>query len=82
MRTTLTLDDDVAIRLEKLRDERGDSFKAVVNEMLRRGLDEAERPHPERPRYRIETVELGECRFPNIDKTADVLAWAEGDDHK
>ena len=82
MRTTLTLDDDVAIRLEKLRDERGESFKAVVNEMLRRGLDDADRPQPKRPRYRIKTHDAGRCSLPNIDKIADVLAWAEGEDYK
>ncbi len=81
MRTTLTLDDDVAIRLEKLRDERGESFKAVVNDVLRRGLDDADRPQPDRPRYRIESVDLGAPDFPSIDKVADVIAWAEGDDH-
>ena len=40
MRTTLTIDDDVAVRLQRLRNERGDSLKAVVNEALRRGLEQ------------------------------------------
>ena len=38
MRTTLTLDDDLAVRLRELARSRGVSFKEVVNETLRRGL--------------------------------------------
>jgi hypothetical protein len=82
MRTTLTIDDDVAIRLERMRDERGESFKSVVNEVLRRGLKDVDRPHAERPPYRIKPHDAGRCYLPKLDKTADVLAWAEGDDFK
>lgn len=39
MRTTLTLDDDNAVRLERLRKERDLSLKDVVNDAIRRGLD-------------------------------------------
>ena len=38
MRTTLTLDDDLAERLADLARESRKPFKAVVNETLRRGL--------------------------------------------
>lgn len=38
MRTTLTLDDDLAARLRELAHRRGMSFRAVLNEVLRRGL--------------------------------------------
>jgi Ribbon-helix-helix protein, copG family len=38
MRTTLTLDDDVAAALERLRKSRDASLKDLVNEALRRGL--------------------------------------------
>ena len=41
MRTTLTLDPDVADRLRALARERGLPFKQVVNAVLRRGLDDA-----------------------------------------
>ena len=45
MRTTLTLDDDVAAALERLRRARDASLKDVVNEVLRGGLSElAARP--------------------------------------
>ncbi len=82
MRTTLTIDDDVAVRLEKLRHQRDDSFKAIVNDLLRRGLGELDRPGDGRPEYRTAPHASGRCRLPNLDKLADVLAWAEGDDFK
>ena len=44
-------------------------------------------PEPEkgvvsRPRYRIEPVDLGHCLLPRLDKTAAVIAFAEGEDHR
>jgi hypothetical protein len=50
MRTTVTLDPDVAARLNKLAAERGTSFNATVNATLRVGLDTwtaATRPYGE-----------------------------------
>lgn len=38
MRTTLTIDDDLAIRLRETARERGLPFKRVVNDALRAGL--------------------------------------------
>jgi hypothetical protein len=40
MRTTLSLDDDVAAVLDGLRETRGESLKVLVNEALRRDLKE------------------------------------------
>jgi hypothetical protein len=40
MRITLTLDDDVAAALERVRRTRNASLKDVVNDALRRGLNE------------------------------------------
>ena len=37
MRTTVTLDDDVAALIESERARTGESFRAVVNRLLRRG---------------------------------------------
>jgi hypothetical protein len=38
MRTTLTLDDDLAERLKEIARQGGQSFKEVTNEVIRRGL--------------------------------------------
>ena len=48
MRTTLTLDADVAARLKRLRQRRDARFKDVVNAALREGL----RVMEEKPRPR------------------------------
>jgi len=37
MRTTITLDDDVAALIESERARSGESFRATVNRLLRRG---------------------------------------------
>lgn len=41
MRTTLTLDEDVAAKLKSLARRSGRAFREVVNETLRRGLASA-----------------------------------------
>jgi len=68
MRTTLTLDDDVAAELKKVAYERGESFKRVVNEALRAGLAAAHAPLRSR-RYRLEPTSMGAVRPEvNLDK--------------
>ncbi len=64
MRTTITLEPDIAARLRRLAAERGTSFKSTVNATLRAGL-EAERGAA-RP-YREETRSLG--AQPGVDLT-------------
>lgn len=44
MRTTLTIDDDLAALLRKRARQLGISFKEVVNRSIRTGLGEAARP--------------------------------------
>lgn len=83
MRTTLTLEDDVAARLEKLRDERRDeSFKDIVNDIMRRGLNDVERGALARVPYRTQPARLGRCLVPSIDNTWGVIARVEGEWHK
>lgn len=48
MRTTLTIDDDIAASLKTLARGTGRSFKAAVNDMLRHGLLTGEKPISER----------------------------------
>jgi Arc/MetJ family transcription regulator len=75
MRTTLTLDDDVAATLERLRRNRRAGLKQLINEALRRGLKEMGR----RRRPREHTVALGRLRVPSIDNIGEVLAIVEGE---
>lgn len=82
MRTTLTLDDDVAVRIERLRKERDASLKEIVNGLLRKALDDAQQGPGERPKVDIRVFNVGSCALPNVDKIADVLAFAEGEDYR
>jgi hypothetical protein len=77
VRTTLTLDDDVAARLQSESRRSGRSFKDVVNDCLRRGL-EARRPSaPARP-FRIEPRPLGVRPGLDYDNVGDLLEQIEG----
>ena len=55
MRTTLTLDDDVASELRERMRRDGRSMKDLVNDLLRRGLRSGDAPLPGREPVRIET---------------------------
>jgi hypothetical protein len=77
MRTTLTLDDDVAAQLRRVLKARQATFKEVVNEALREGLKQLDRPPPRRT-YRTPAVSLGRCLLGSVDDVAEALATAEG----
>ena len=79
MRTTLTLDDDVAALLKRVLAGRKDGLKAVVNEALRQGLRRLGASPERKVRYQTPSVDTGHCLLPNIDHVADVLAVTEGD---
>lgn len=82
MRTTLTLDDDVAVSLERLRKARGESLRDLVNEALRRGLREVNARPKKREQRRTKSVALGRCRLASVDNVSEALAIAEGDSFK
>lgn len=54
MRTTLTLDDDVADKLKRLAEQRRVPFRRVVNELLRRALS-GQGPRRRSEPFRVET---------------------------
>lgn len=65
MRTTVTLDPDIAAKLKQTARERGISFKEALNANVRRGLASGEASA--RP-YRIRTRGLGVKPGVNLDK--------------
>ena len=78
MRTTLTLDDDVAVRLERLR-RQGRTLKEVVNEALRAGLDALEQSPSVRRKSYTEPVDI-QLLVPNIDDVWGVLDAVDSPD--
>jgi hypothetical protein len=73
MRTTVTLDPDVAAWLQRAARERGVSFKAVLNDAVRRGLG----GQPVRRRYRTPSRDMGLRTGIDIDKALTMAAADE-----
>lgn len=82
MRTTLTIDDDVAAALERLRRSEDKSLKEVVNQTLRRGLNQINAPAKPRKPFRTRSVSLGRCLIGDIVSVSEAIALGEGEDHK
>jgi hypothetical protein len=82
MRTTLTLDDDVASVLERLRKSRGASLKQLVNEALRRGLKDMTGRTKQRATVRTRSATLGRLRISGIDNVTEALTAAESESYK
>ena len=82
MRTTLTLDEDVAQALDRLRRERGVRYRELVNDLLRRGLAaeaEGTRTAERHEAYAIEPAD-GKPRLASLDDVAECLEITEGRD--
>ena len=81
MRTTLTLDPDVAAKAKKGAVQLGKPFKEVVNAALRIGLDQVLKPPAARP-YRTKPHPMGLREGFSYDNVSELLAHAEGEDFK
>jgi hypothetical protein len=78
MRTTLTLDDDVAAKLRAESRRTGRPFRDVVNETLRRGLA-SRRVTSRRRSFKVEARDLGELKPGlSLDNVADLIEQVEG----
>jgi len=82
MRTTMTLDDDVAARLAQVAKKRRQPLKIVVNAALRAGLTELDRPDAARPPFRTTGFALGPSVVGSLDDVEGVLARVEGEPHR
>jgi Arc/MetJ family transcription regulator len=72
MRTTLSLDDDVAAAVQRLREERHIGLSEAVNELIRVGLAAPAR----RPAFQQRTANLG-LRV-DVSSVADALEHLDG----
>jgi plasmid stability protein len=78
MRTTLTLDDDVAAKLKTESRRAGRSFRETVNETLRRGLA-SRRVATRRPSFKIAARDLGDLKPGlSLDNVAELIERVEG----
>ncbi len=58
MRTTLTIDDDIAVLVEQEQRRTGDSFKGTVNRLLRFGLMNSREKAATKP-FEVTPIPLG-----------------------
>jgi hypothetical protein len=73
---TVTLDKDVAARIERLKKTR--PFKQLVNDALRAGLDQIEAERDDTAHYSLTPVE-GQPRRTDLDNVSELLAELEVD---
>jgi hypothetical protein len=81
MRTTLTLDEDVASKLKSESRKSGKSFRETVNEFLRKGLNSQKKTKAIK-RFRVRTRELFPKEGLNFDNIGELLEQLEGPLHK
>jgi hypothetical protein len=83
VRTTLTLDEDVASRLKAEVRRSGRPFRTVVNEYLRAGLSSRRRARPAEPPFEVRARDLGALRPGlSLDNIGDLLEATEGPLHR
>jgi hypothetical protein len=82
VRTTLTLDDDVAAKLRAAARRTGGSFREVVNETLRRGLAGTPSPRSRVP-FVVKARDLGRLApGVRLDNVGELLEQIEGPLHR
>jgi hypothetical protein len=82
MRTTLTLDDDVAAKLKTEAHRARRPFREIVNETLRRGL-ESRHATAQRQAFKITARDLGKLKPGlSLDNTAELIEHVEGSLHR
>jgi len=77
MRTTITLQPDVAEAVRRLAAERGISFKEAVNTTLRRGLAPTPDPRP----FTLEPWDMGLRPGIDLDKANRLVAELDDEEH-
>jgi hypothetical protein len=80
VRTTLTLDDDVAAKLREEARRSGEPFKQIVNRVLRTGLT-IRAQAASIPPFKVKARSLGSEGF-NYDKVWELIEEIEGPYHR
>lgn len=84
MRTTLTLDDDIFVQIENRIAETGETFRGLVNELLRSALAPTRSGSAPCIPKRFETPVFhgGTLLAGDVASTSELLALADGEDYK
>jgi hypothetical protein len=81
VRTTLTLDEDVAAKLKAESRKTGRPFRETVNVCLRAGLSVRKQGAAARP-FRVKARDMRLRSGINLDKVSALLEELEGPEHK
>lgn len=81
MRIELTIDDEIAERLELLSKATGSDFNSILSLALRLGVQELSRPLAERRRYVQPVATAGGCKVDLVSVSA-ALVIAEGEGYR
>lgn len=82
MRTTLTIDEDIALKLKiEMQNQGNKSFKEIINETLRRGLIAKKEVAKSIP-FELKTYRLETNKNVNFDNIGELLEQIEGADFK
>lgn len=83
MRTTLTLDEDVAAKLKAESRRLDRSFRDVVNETLRRGLAQRSPKQSNQGGFKVVARDLGALRPGlSLDNVSAIIEQVEGSFHR
>ncbi len=81
MRTTLTIDDDIARLVEQEQRRSGDSFKGTVNRLLRRGLMNSKEKADKKP-FVVTPIAMNTGLGTRYQKVEDLIEALEGPMHR
>lgn len=82
MRTTLTLEEDVAQQVRRQTKQFHLPFKQVINRALRLGLEQMIRAKPRRTSYRTISHSMGIKSGYNLDNIQDLISQIEGENSR
>lgn len=83
MRTTVTLDEDVAFTVkEEMKAGNGKTFKAALNDLVRRAryvsTNSSKKPKP----FKVQAFKMGVFPHINYDKTSELLAMLDEEEYR
>ncbi|MDX2033904.1 MAG: hypothetical protein SF339_24740 [Blastocatellia bacterium] len=82
MKTTLTIDDDIAARLAKAQRKTGLTFKEIVNQTLRQGVERRPASLRKIPRVVVKARPMGRIPGLNYANIGELLEHLEGSTHQ
>lgn len=69
----ITLEDDVAAAIDRVRRSEGKSLREVVTEVLRLGLARSERAEPDDRRFETRVAHTGRPLLPDVDNVVEAM---------